>query len=68
MKHTGTIEIDCGDNTCDDCELVIEKSPSNYICGAFNCGVDYDNSICNFRRCEACLNNFKEIKDEEIKS
>jgi hypothetical protein len=67
MKHTGTIEIDCGDNTCDECQSLIPDNDRDlHTCGIFGQDYSYYDGVC--KRCPSCLETFKEIKDEEIKS
>lgn len=66
MKHTGMIEINCGDIFCDRC-----AHNSNDFCDLFVTNLDCTDYLENkyecidFYRCQQCLETFKEIKDEK---
>lgn len=60
MKHTGTIEIDCGEFSCDDCVNIKRESD---VCEYFDEELHYNYGI-GLARCPQCLETFKPVVEE----
>lgn len=58
MKHTGTIEIDCGEKTCDGC-----NHTSTDVCLEFNRRLSLNRKN-KLLRCQQCLETFKPVAEE----
>ena len=64
MKYTGTIEIECGELSCDDCSNIKKESD---LCEYFDEELHYSYDI-GLVRCSRCLETFKpEISEGKVR-